>query len=257
MKLRPVIFSDEMVRAILNGTKTQTRRVMRPQPAEYVQHTPDVHRPKHAAPYLDAYCSQLKTVQNPRGMSDRWCWWTRDDRQSDGWYACPFGKPGDHLWVREACAIKDLGGKAPRDCFNAQITYLADDKQILLTPHMDNWRLAFEDGRSLPSVHVPRWASRITLEVTNVRVERLNDISAFDAMSEGLSRNGNPFTIIEEFSALWDCSYANTATWESNPWVWVVEFKRVKGTTLNAILRDVDAAAVTRLNIEKKYGGGQ
>jgi hypothetical protein len=101
MKEHPILFTTDMVRAILEDRKTQTRRVIKPQPVPFVQNTPDCHPQKHPEPYIDSYCSERKIPENPRGMSDTWCWWTRDNRQGSEIGRCPYGKPGDRLWVKE------------------------------------------------------------------------------------------------------------------------------------------------------------
>ena len=201
-----------MVRAILDGRKTQTRRVVKPQP-EYIKYSvaPQELRgepKKHPAPYLDAYCSEPKTPSNPRGMSSSWCWWDEYDRCGDG-FRCPFGQPGDRLWVRENSAM---------DCGDGRILYQADGDDIT----------ASLDGRWIPSIHMRRENSRITLEITGVRVERLQDISRGDSMAEGC-----PFPNMANgpdprrwYAELWE-SINGPGSWGRNPWVWVVEFRRV------------------------------
>ena len=116
MKERPIIFSRPMVRAILENRKTQTRRVIKPQPLYQKGSTaPQELRgepKKHHAPYLDSYCSNEKTAINPRGMSDQWCWWDEYNRCGE-LFKCPYGQPGDRLWLRETfarmCRVADDG----------------------------------------------------------------------------------------------------------------------------------------------------
>ena len=185
MREHPIIFSGPMVRAILEGRKTQTRRVMRPKPTE---------------PFLPF------TAECP----------------------CPYGHPGDRLWVRETWRVN--GNKhdyaiASRD----DVFYRADE--------------SYNEGVGWkPSIHMPRMFSRLPLEVTGVRVERVQDISYADCVAEGIvdvaraekrtRRVGE--APIEQFAALWDSINAKRGySWESNPWVWVVEFKiakRLEGT---------------------------
>lgn len=161
---RPIIFSAPMVRALLAGRKTQTRRILR---AEVPAAPPmDAMRPngtaRHPAPYLDAYCGQPMTRANPRGMSDRWCWWTRDDRPGP-MFRVPH-VPGDRLYVRERAHVD-----------GREVNYAAD-----MPAGLDITGLGYR-----PSIHMPRWASRLTLVVTQVRIQRLQDISEADAIAEG------------------------------------------------------------------------
>ena len=102
MRERPIIFNTPMVRAILAGTKMQTRRPVKAMPTEPGAECHPRHKQKHPAPYFDAYCGQRKTDANPRGMNDEWCWWQVDDRQCLPVVRCPYGLPGDRLWVRES-----------------------------------------------------------------------------------------------------------------------------------------------------------
>lgn len=189
MNEHPILFSSEMVRAILEGRKTQTRRVIKPQP--YWEVGRDI-------------------MQYPLD--------------------CPYGQPGDRLWVRETWASHpQLNKVKPKHLNCAEIYYRAtcdNDSHY-------SWR---------PSIHMPRWASRITLEVTGVRVERVRDITAEDAVKEGwqedcgwdnftngqVFRSDTPVSVID-FAYLWDSINAKRGhSWESNPWVFVVEFKVVQ-----------------------------
>jgi hypothetical protein len=189
MKERPITFSGEMVRAILDGRKTQTRRVIKPQP-EHVWG----FGVRHDDPeYFSAH------VRYSGG------------HQPDPWIHCPYGKPGDRLWVRETFAYSFQG----LDCI-----YKADDYHGIF---------AFE-GPWKPSIFMPCWASRITLEITGVRVERLVDITDSDCYAEGITslQNdilGEPYYSYKE---LWDSINAKRGyLFASNPWVWVIEFKRI------------------------------
>jgi hypothetical protein len=235
----PIIFAGPLVRAILSGQKTQTRRLINPQPAPFVQNTPDKRPPRHAEPYLDAYCGEKKTPANPRGMGRDWCWWTRDDRPGATVARCPYGVPRDRLWVRETWypAFKRVvpHGKAPG---SSGVIFRADygfrpDLPATYDP-ANGWR---------PSIFMPRWASRLTLEVTDVRVQRLQDISEEDAIAEGAPLMGptlsdeqrivggdhrtqgtHPHTMA--FAVLWDTPNDERAPWISNPWVWAITFRR-------------------------------
>lgn len=218
MKERPILFSGPMVCALLAGTKTQTRRIMKPQPAEYIQSTPDVHPTTRTAPYIDAYCGERKTPENPRGMSREWHWWTADNRLGRHVARCPYGVPGDRLWVRETTSESEpcfLGGKA-----QPTVWYRADNNRPL-----------WADRKWTPSILSPRRLSRITLEITGVRVERLWQISEADAKAEGCTtrtyrdgRGQEPATLA--YRSLWQ-DINGSASWDDNPWVWVIEFKRL------------------------------
>jgi hypothetical protein len=226
MSEKPILFSGVMVRAILDGRKTVTRRILKdvpPPPAMDAIH-PNNHA-KHPEPYFDSYCGDRKTALNPRGMSDRWCWWTRDDRQ-----CLPTVKvrwvPGDRLWVRETFSglhVYDEYKWPPSAWSSANpIWYWADGN-----PPDGDWT------KPRPSIHMPRWASRITLLVTGVQVERLQDITEADAWAEGVWNCGETDGGRSRgegrslYRSLWD-HINGTGSWEANPWVVVVSFHRVE-----------------------------
>lgn len=199
MKERPILFSGEMVRAILDGRKTMTRRVIKVQP-------PD-----------DAYILGRmveSTARADRKNEGKLHWIKFNDSRiisSDKTYfKCPYGQIGDMLWVRETY-IEDTNG----------IHYKADDK----------FNCAKELGGWTPSIFMFREYSRINLEITNIRVERLSDITEEDAKAEGVAKEGNtvyPYSFKEMFSHLWDSINSKRGFgWDKNPWVWVIEFRRV------------------------------
>lgn len=157
MRERPVLCSGADVRGLLDGSLMTLVRRMKPQPFSYAP-GPNVHAPKHDGPYFDAYCSEQKTDANPRGMSDRWCWWSPDDRQGPDWIRCPFGQPGCHLWVRETYA--ELDGRYAI----VPLAYRADGEHE--SEGFFGWK---------SPVAMPRWASRLTLEVTSVRAVKSPD----------------------------------------------------------------------------------
>lgn len=188
MKGRPILFSGEMVRAILEGRKTQTRRV--------VKYTCAGH------------------VKEPNGNRR----WLPDD--PDAVLACPYGQPGDRLWVRETWAKIPTG----------EYVYRAD------IPAKDEALERQISGRGdapwKPSIHMPRRASRITLEIVSVRIERLCDITKEDTKAEGvIVREPDVLNAwLAEWIDLWDSiNAARGFGWEKNPRVWVVEFKQLEG----------------------------
>lgn len=203
MKERPILFSGAMVRAILAGRKTQTRRIVKPQPE--TEHDGE--------PYWFV------------GGYRAWQYRETKDilRRGGNVLKCPYGQPGNRLWVREKHALENRYR-------NVWCRYEADGERCVVpAPTFVNvarpgWR---------PSIHMHRWASRITLEITGVRVERLKDISHEDAISEGVEFAGcadlrkERLTIPQHiFANLWE-SLNGEGSWELNPWVWVIEFKRV------------------------------
>lgn len=220
MKERPIIFSAPMVRAILAGTKTQTRRVVKPQPPEILP----AYAPKVYWPARDRHM----THGDPDGAA-----YLQFERPGDydgahvmrgGFgFRCPYGQPGDRLWVRETWAQPDR-----RSAGFSPWVYAANYQER--SSH--RWR---------SSIHMPRCASRILLDVTDVRVERLQDISEADAQAEGVTPKWEPgcsgrlmdafggFSFRPAASAyaeLWE-QINGPGSWDANPWVWVIEFKRV------------------------------
>lgn len=255
MKERPILFSAPMVRAILSGSKTQTRRTMKRQP--YISPTNPPKFSDTAVGDLFVCPDCFPTTDTP-GLVIAEC-------ESVGIYHCmgqrefsakhsPYGCPGDRLWVRETCHAYELPSGLDG------VRYLADDS---FTPienseeAADRWgelacygmkKSGRAECRKVPSIHMPRWASRILLEITAVRVERLNEISEADAMAEGITtiwpdgprcdKGPNHYTIpignisynaptaAGVYSMLWE-QINGDGSWAANPWVWVVEFRRV------------------------------
>lgn len=221
---RPILFSAPMVRALLDGRKTQTRRIVKDVPPQPAPNCHPSHTPQHPAPYLDSYCGQPKTAANPRGMSTEWMWWQVDDRQSGQSFKVKY-KPGDTLWVREAYSgpyyFTDI---APRHWKpSVPIWYWADGN-----PDDGDWT------KPKPGIHMPRWASRLTLTVTDVRVQRLQDISKDDAVAEGLIKlpatgrwvinrgdqylGAASFDPRSTYAQLWD-EINGAGAWDANPWI--------------------------------------
>lgn len=197
MKERPILFNSEMVRAILDGRKTMTRRAVKPQPEQ------DTDCPYHIGTGIERVAR-----------------------------TCPYGKPGDRLWVRETWRGKDWGYSRPKEIiYRASNDFYGNHRETTTHP----------DVKWTPSIYMPRWASRITLEITNVRVERLQKINNADALAEGTpgawvenseypggyEENENKVHVFF-FRQLWDSINAKRGySWDANPWVWVIEFERV------------------------------
>lgn len=215
-KERPIIFGGPMVRAILAGRKTQTRRIVRPQFGQAWgwgiprRHGFELSRP--GRPWRDAFGvdTDIKAVDG------RWTY-----------VFCPYGKPGNHLWVRETWASRsdiEPGSERAKHYLHYRASYDGDLG--------DEWHWY---GRWRPSIHMPRWASRLTLEITGIRVERLQEISIEDVLAEGIEEvkdgpHANAYWREEtgwQFAALWDSINGKRPdkSWEANPWVWVIEFK--------------------------------
>lgn len=238
MNERGMIFNGEMVRAILDGRKTQTRRPIKWKQTRF-------------------------TEIGEREDGSNWPWSEDTEKVCDYWHPCPFGDVGDRIWVRETWAT--LGNedgccvdwndnlckgdeKTAARIYRASCEQRPGDYGLWSIPDNADWKPHTEnqkfEGAWRPSIHMPRWASRITLEITDVRVERLHSISERDALREGLfqlpasgryclqpgmqyfgmaSHNAK-----EVYSWLWASIYGEES-WAANPWVWVIEFKRVEG----------------------------
>lgn len=228
MKERPILFSGEMVRAILDGRKSQTRRVVQP--------PPDMRYGAilWSSPRYDNGdgVNYFHTSTLSPSIMERWA------------AACPFGVVGDRLWVREtAWYDREVVVYAGRRVF-----FEGGDVRFERTPETETVRAfglpeshcaaVFDLSPQLvkrPSIFMPRWASRITLEIAGVRVERLKDISEDDAVAEGRPRHTKPpesISTVEMFATSWNhLNEKRGYGWNANPWVWVIEFKRVDQAT--------------------------
>lgn len=229
MSERPIIFSDDMVRAILDGRKAQTRRMVTAQNSTVLGYRVGQNDPMWQ-------CLDWGRVRIDRGP--HWfhseaseylhvgCTDTAISEKSQFFRVRSRFKIGDRLWVREAHKGSLLGG-APFIDYRATIEQddpckypITDDQYRSIESRHGKWR---------PSIHMPRWASRITLEVTGVKVERLQNISREDVSAEGvqIASTEEP-DFIAAYADMWDSIYAEHGNgWFKNPWVWVIEFRRV------------------------------
>ena len=231
MKEHPILFSAPMVRAILDGRKTQTRRVIKPQPSER---------------FFVEGVARLTIGMNPAEDGRNWY---DADGVNPGRLVRPPWRVGDKLWVRETwCHKADDNGmivyNAEGDWDASCVWYAADGIDVRMVDG-DGWGVTNKDGTERrpwrPSIHMPRWASRITLEVTRVWAERLQDISEADARAEGVEPyrcpqadalmnavggGMKPIPYTSGFANLWNSIAKPGEAWHANPWVWVREFKR-------------------------------
>ncbi|HCC5915891.1 hypothetical protein [Klebsiella pneumoniae] len=234
MKERGMIFNGEMVRALLDGRKTQTRRIMKAQPSEDFTPMNMALEADYKARWYTPGIVDKDGYLQPAGKE---VFGVANENEG---YSCPFGAVGDRIWVRETWDRYNIDQDSHDMAYRATIP--------------EDWP---ESGRWRPSIHMPRWASRITLEITDVRVERLNAISEQDAQSEGVHTEvwdqtvvARNYAAIDEFfqfwsedmphyvemnqlyrssfRSLWESIYG-AENWQANPWVWVIEFKRVEG----------------------------
>ncbi|RZG79657.1 hypothetical protein [Acinetobacter venetianus] len=217
MKERPILFNTAMVQAILSGNKTQTRRIVKPQPEVC-----DDARGGHWWPSSDVQ----SMVHVEKELQDYEGFWRGliDDCN-------PFGAKGDRLWVRESWYQKGTVGR----------TY-PDDDEYQFFGHRQAAYVADGDApkdwtfKKRPSIHMPRWACRLILEITNIRIERLQNITTEDAKAEGFDYSTHPSAIEmgyaigakTNFRFTWEQIYGQNE-WNKNPWVWVVEFKVIQG----------------------------
>ncbi|MCH5508880.1 hypothetical protein B1F69_19305 [Pseudomonas syringae] len=219
LKEHPILFSAPMVRAILSGQKTVTRRAVKVQPFDL-----SWSRRDHRFEYMAGRAVNGDEIDG---------FFAYSTRSGGEWCAkCPYGQPGDRLWVREAWrADAQVNAIAPRWLSHGEpIQYPADGASQQTGCSM------IAPGKTRPSIHMPRWVSRILLEITDVRVERLQAISRSDIRAEGLecppelaSDDVSP-NYRDWYPAAWQDlweSINGADSWNSNPWVWVVEFKHV------------------------------
>ncbi|HHJ2495502.1 hypothetical protein QVL97_09190 [Pseudomonas aeruginosa] len=223
---RPILFNDQMVRAILEGRKTVTRRAVKGLQIP----TEDKTTPHEGLRWSALGQRHLRYGFNVFGSTEEEC---AHELARCG--VCPFGKPGDRLWVREAWQgplISDEEQAANQSWWK-DMTKFQDQAHCAYRASGDNNEYVDPDGyfhcKWKPSIHMPRWASRILLEITAVRVERLHDITPNQCIAEGAWREkdkelGRGQEAIAAFADLWRSTGGD---WDANPWVWVIEFKRV------------------------------
>ena len=213
-----MIFNGEMVRAILDGKKTQTRRIMKVQPSDGFHPTHngydlDLNAHWYTPGVVDKNGYLQPAKKDVFGVAD----------ENEG-YTCPFGAVGDRIWVRETWARYNI------DQDSHDMAYRA-------TPPAD-WP---EEGRWRPSIHMPRWASRLMLDITGVRVERLQAITLGDICKEigcGLYDFRPASYGFQVWEDLWKSIYGEE-NWHANPWVWVIEFKVVPNVPANSTGSDL------------------
>lgn len=224
MKERPIILNAEMVRALLDGRKTQTRR-----------------------PVKGSRAWPIKFVGGKGDFDDPSCWGFEDPNSAEWWLLnagenenqipSPFGKIGDRLWVRETFHLSHTNTVTYKADFGSCNPFNEDECGEDVSMVGEKWK---------PSIHMPRWASRILLEVTDIRVERVQDISKSDCLAEGIQRTDweyscepyrnyhqpkmapgrNCSTPEMSFCSLWQSIYGDS--WDKNEWVWVVDFKLIE-----------------------------
>jgi hypothetical protein len=249
MKERPILFSGAMVQAILRGDKTQTRRVCKSQPYP--------NGFKFDGREILCHTDYLPPSTMLMGVKRGGLEYTTSD--AEGWESeCPYGQEGGRLWVRETWkpgSWRDDGRVAIDYAASPELTHtpwLRPTNFETLRVWWENELMHagsipdahgvhhWEPGKSpmhwRPSIHMPRWACRIVLEITDVRVERLNDISHEDAIAEGCGGQGwkvsdDRAPVIypcNQFAELWDSINAKRAPWASNPYVWALTFRRAE-----------------------------
>lgn len=201
---RPILFTMEMVQAILDGKKFQTRRLIKP------KNPPDGHW-------------MVESVGGQHQLTH----WDNDTAETSP-IACPYGRPGERLWVKETWQhLNNQNGERAELLPNqnsASCFYRADESNPAALPMSGKWR---------NSLFMPRWASRLSLKLTEVRAERLQDISAEDALEEGVGYQSNPryqpragaSDPIDAYRHLWE-KINGPGSWDANPWVWVLKFTK-------------------------------
>jgi len=232
MSEKPIIFSAAMVNAILDGRKTNTRRL---NGLDIINQTPDRY----------SFVGMTDDLGYPASKGFLWAGFKHTDAESPHYIKCPYGKGGDRLWVRENHQYYDWtedGDPHMRYQADGAVMYrefhkLTDDQMDRIDTiwaelsREENYKIdrRASDKKWRPSIHMPRWASRIDLEITGIQIERLQDISEEDAKSEGAEHSSIGITYRTSFCIVWDSiNQKQGETWKDNPWCWVVQFKRIQ-----------------------------
>jgi hypothetical protein len=219
MRERGILFSEPMVLALLAGKKTQTRRMVGG----------------------DVVFGPKEYYRSPAGKAWRQDFFPLETAANGALKFCPYGVPGDRLWVRETWAAEELDRERKRigiqykatpapKCRSGHYVDRPSDFELKRPVH---GAIGNEDGCWRPGIHMFRWAARLVLEITEVRVQRLQEISKTDALAEGVPLNipvelcSDP---VAEFRELWDLINEDRCPWTSNPWLWCVSFKLVESS---------------------------
>lgn len=212
-KERPILFSGPMVRAILSGAKTQTRRVIKPQPPIGT----DYFHLGYSGPVL-----------KPSWTPYRWTHDLERPHRMGEPVKCPYGREGDKLWVKETCRAEELEYGLDGVRYIADGTFIGIENTKLAAERWgDLYSYGKGRGKTVPSIFMPKWASRLQLRVKDVRVERVQDISNEDAWCEGVSDSWE-YDCVRIFRDAWNSIYGKSGYgWDANPHVWVVEFERI------------------------------
>lgn len=214
MNSKPILFSSEMVRAILEGRKTQTRRVMKPQPSD------------DFSPVAVEWYSPIVIDRHGEEQPGKEIFGVYSDEEG---YRCPYGAPEDQLWIKEAwgvherisCCKEDMPNCKCKDGVFRPVVHFAGKENHA-------WGM-YGPPKKRSARFMPRTASRITLEIVKVRVERIKEITTQDCEAEGVGYDLNEIGWHYAFGQLWNkINEKRGFGWNVNPWVWVIEFKRVE-----------------------------
>lgn len=245
---------------MLKGTQTAFARPMVPPPPDHAPYKDElVHPVKHPVPYFDAYCSERMTKDNPRGMGQHWCWWTRDNRQGNGWVRCPYGIPGTILWFQEKWLGNPTGGfdetgewRSTGIC-RVKVYYAADGVEPGY--HQNGILREQVYFQNFAATAMPRWASRYGGKLTNIRAIPMAMLNNQDAIALGVLGMDNDWllenfpeyakahaawekagsqgrpplgpSMVQRFACLWNatCGKEPGMRYHDNPWIWLCDFQ--------------------------------